>query len=169
MYNAHKGLMKARHPQSKPLKHKKFVHELVRALGDRRKESERAILRRRIEESERARNNSRGNNQLPLAKRRRYNKQSFKDLPECRFDGHHTQHIRTEGKNRGKCNYCKYLIAFDKYAPEGDQRPAEEVPTKPKKVKWICSYCQFHLCKKHFNAFHGRDPDPNEDEDEDED
>ena len=120
-------------------KSKDFIVEFIACLNARAS-AER--LRMVTHSSEKK---SKGGRKVSGVKRKRMSPVNPK-MSERRFEGKIENHVVTLHVAKQKqCVYCAYLKA-----------KGEGITDKPKRVKRMCMYCNVHLCKDHFDSYHGR-------------
>ena len=71
------------------------------------------------------------------------------ELPNCRLEGRNSDHQVLISNQQKRCIYCSYLLQL------GKNGGSEELP-KARYPMRKCSYCQVHICKDHWDVFHGQ-------------
>lgn len=130
----------------KNLDHKDFVKEFIHALNKRSLDFDSRVTR-----SVAVQTTTSPPGSGEKSKRRRMSHVN-PTLPETRLQGNQHEHqVQLCGKQR-RCVYCSYLISLAK----SQGTPPEAIGT-PRIVRRRCSYCKVHICKDHWNDYHGQD------------
>lgn len=88
-----------------------------------------------------------GSSHSKQQKKKRRMSSKAPSLPSYRLKGERSQHAVIIGDSQKFCVYCSYKFAVAKL--EG-----EDVP-KVRKVSRMCFLCKDHICKDHFDIYHG--------------
>lgn len=123
--------------------HKIFIVEFIKALLGRASSVEYGKTRA-------ARQASKALSSPTRFKRTRMTK-FLPELPRERMNGSLEDHVVgiDSGNMQRICQYCAYLRAISK------ERGDVTIP-KTRRVTRMCISCNVHLCKAHFNVYHGR-------------
>ena len=139
MYIVYKNMTDDKRPKD----HKGFISEFICALLNRARSQTYRPLRSSSPAPRRSPTQREG-------KRTRMSKRE-PQLPLKRFDKPKELHVATTapGNKQRECIYCRYLKAKQ-------QISGEQVTIKVKEPSRMCSYCQEHICKQHFDVYHSR-------------
>lgn len=118
--------------------HKVFLEAFIKSLADQAKADEYASTTSHLMKP------------LPQSiRKKRHMSMKRPSLPECPLSGNPSEHQERVGLGvkQQTCIYCSYLHAM------AVQNNETDLP-KLSKVHRVCTYCDVHLCKSHFQIYH---------------